>query len=94
MSTDHETDAPAEKPRRVTQGEIIMRLLERGSSQSSSVTIARNAKGDVQFEVVIRTDPDNGIATPAEAEAIAVEITERLREKYPFVGVAPTAKGA
>ena len=85
--TQEPTAAAAEgKPRRVTQGEIIMRLLERGSSQSSSVTIARNAKGDVQFEVVIRTDPDHGIATPGEASAIAQALSDELATKYPNGG--------
>jgi len=79
-------DTAGAKPRRVTQGEIIMALLERGSSQSSSVTIARNAKGDVQFEVVIRTDPDHGIATPDEAKAIAETIADELTTKYPIGG--------
>lgn len=86
MSLENETAPPAERPRRVTQGEIIMALLERGSSQSSSVTIARNAKGDMQFEVVIRTDPDHGITTPGEATAIAETIADELATKYPIGG--------
>lgn len=81
----HPNELPA-APRRVTQGEIILRLLERGGSQSSSVTIARNAKGDVQFEVVVRTDPDHGIATVEEAQAIASKVADELATKYPNGG--------
>lgn len=85
--TEETTTAPAtERPRRVTQGEIIMALLERGSSQSSSVTIARNAKGEIQYEVVIRTDPDHGIASPGEAKAVAETIADELAAKYPIGG--------
>jgi hypothetical protein len=86
MSENETPDEPATKPRRVTQGEIIMALLERGSAQSSSVTIARNAKGDIQYEVVIRTDPDHGIASPGEAKAIAETIADELAAKYPIGG--------
>lgn len=86
MTEQNETETPAGKPRRVTQGEIILELLKRGSSQSSSVTIARNAKGDIQFEVVIRTDPDHGIDSPGEAKAIAETIADELATKYPIGG--------
>lgn len=86
MSTPAPTPDDAAKPRRVTQGEIIMALLQRGSAQSSSVTLARNAKGDTQFEVVIRTDPDHGIETIDEANTLAQTVYDALATKYPIGG--------
>lgn len=76
---------------RVTNSEIIRRLLERGGSEHSSVTITRNAKGETQLEVVVRTGEGGEVTTPAQAEQLATEIYDRLRERYPFGETAPSA---
>lgn len=76
---------------RVTNSEIIRRLLDRGGSEHSSVTITRNAKGATQLEVVVRTGEGGAITTPEEAETVAAEIYDRLRERYPFDADTPTA---
>lgn len=94
MSTSApQPDAPAPQPRRITQGEIIARLLERGSSEHSSVTLGRNSKGDTTIEVIVRTDNEGEAQTVAEALAIARAAYDELREAYPF-GSAPAEGGA
>lgn len=80
------TDHPAEKdtaPKRMTLSNIVEQLLQRGGSEHSSVTLARNSKGDTQIEVVVRTGETGEVATIADAEAAAIEVYERLRAKYP-----------
>jgi hypothetical protein len=82
----NETAAEAEAPRRMSMGRVVEMLLQRGSSNSSSVTLTRNAKGETQIEVVIRTDEAHDINSPGEAEAVATTIYDALRTKYPFGG--------
>jgi hypothetical protein len=77
--------------RRITQGQIIRALLERGSSEHSSVTLSRNSKGETQIEVIVRTDDRGSITSPAEAEQVAREIYDRLQTTYPYTGTATAA---
>lgn len=79
-STRQDEQAPA---RRMSMGRVVELLLTRGGSEHSSVTIARNAKGDVQLEVVVRTGEGDSPATVEQAEAIATAVYDRLRDKYP-----------
>src|SRR5207237_1179050 len=47
-----------EKPRRLTQAEIVERLLHalnRGGQEHSTIELSRNAKGDTQIRVSVRT---------------------------------------
>jgi hypothetical protein len=89
------TDEPtAEAPKRMTMGRVVELLLQRGSSNSSSVTLTRNAKGETQIEVVVRTDDEHGIDTPGEASAVAETIYDALRAKYPFGAESGTTGGA
>lgn len=69
---------------RITQGEIIRELLARGGAEHSSVTITRNAKGETQLEVVVRTGEGGNVTTPEQAEETAQAIYDRLRVRYPF----------
>lgn len=85
-----------EQPRRLTQGEVIRMLLERGSVEHSNVTLTRNAKGDVQIEVNVRTSDGTEIDTPDKAEAVAVAVFDRLADRYPYAGALaspPAPKG-
>lgn len=84
MTENTETGAEPVKPRRVTQGEIILALLQRGSAGGSSVQLSRNAKGETQIEVVVRVDHDAGIDTPGEASAVAETVYDALTAKYPL----------
>jgi hypothetical protein len=75
-----------ESPKRMTLSQVVEHLLSRSSSQSSSVTLTRNAKGETQIEVVVRTDHELGITTPDDARATAETVYDALRSKYPVVG--------
>lgn len=90
MPTPTPSPEPESKPRRVTQGEIIMALLTRGSAGGSSVTIARNAKGETQYEVVVRAGSEEGIETVGDALEAAQEVADALAKRYPF-GVVDAA---
>lgn len=85
MSThapEHADGAAA--PKRMSLSQVVELLLAKGSSQSSSVSLTRNAKGETQIEVVIRTDREAGISSPQAAELAAQDIYDRLRTAYPF----------
>jgi hypothetical protein len=80
--------------KRMTLSQVVESLLNRGSSEHSSVTLSRNAKGETQIEVVVRTGDTGGVETVGEAEELAVEVYERLRARFPmssgFVGAGPS----
>ena len=87
MSTQHaptpagEQAAPA---KRVTLSQVVEKLLERGGSEHSSVTLTRNAKGEVQIEVVVRTAEHGDVQTIDQAAAKARELFDSLRSHYPL----------
>jgi hypothetical protein len=64
------------------QRAIITALLERGGGENSSVSLTRNAKGETQIEVVVRTDGDI-ITTADEAMAKAQALYQDACQKYP-----------
>ena len=96
MPSTPQPDSPAgqagERPRRLTQSEIIQQLLAKGSSEHHSISLSRNAKGETQIEVVIRSGGDDA-PTATDAEQLATGIYDRLRAKYPmasgYVGAQP-----
>jgi hypothetical protein len=84
MPRSRTPDVPAaEPPRRLSLSAIVELLLQKSPRDHSSVTLSRNAKGDTQIEVVVRTGDDAEVTTPAEALAEAVRLYDSLREKYP-----------
>lgn len=84
MSTHSaETDAP-QRQKRMTLSEVVEQLLQRGAAGPSSVTLVRNAKGETQLEVVVRTGEQGEVQTIADAELVAVEVYDRLRTRYPM----------
>lgn len=72
-----------DRPQRMTLSQVVEKLLERGGSEHSSVTLTRNAKGNVQIEVVVRTGENSAVTSVEEAEAVAISVYERLVERYP-----------
>lgn len=74
--------------KRMSLSQVVEHLLNRGSSQSSSVSLTRNAKGETQIEVVVRTDATGDVATIEDAETIATAVYDRLRTAYTFNGGA------
>lgn len=81
-----ETD---EKPHPLGATEVARALLHRIASaggEHSSVEIARNAKGDYQFKVTVRTGEHEGIDTVEAAAGKAAEIVDTLRGLFPMTG--------
>lgn len=86
-------EAEAARPRRLTQGEILAALLERivagAGTEHSSVELTRNAKGDVQIKVAVRTGESDEVLTAEHAAAKARSIYDALAAIYPMSSVAP-----
>lgn len=74
----------APKPKRMTLSEVVEQLLARSASDRSSVSLTRNAKGETQIEVVVRTSDAGEVTTTDAAAAKAVELYDNLRRKYPL----------
>lgn len=87
---DRTKAAPAEAApaKRLTLSQIVEALLQRGGGEHSSVTLSRNAKGETQIEVAVRTGETSGLETIEQAEAAAQAVYDRLRIAYPFGGEA------
>lgn len=89
---DRETTAG----KRMTLSQVVESLLSRGGSEHSSVTLSRNAKGETQIEVVVRTGETGGVETIVAAETAAQEVYDRLRSRYPlstgYTGASEAAK--
>lgn len=66
---------------RLSLSDVIERLTEKGG-QASSVTLSRNAKGDVQIEVKVYTDET--IASPADAAKVAADLYDSLAKQYAY----------
>jgi hypothetical protein len=71
-------------PRRLTQSQIIGLLLTRGGRDHSTVTLSRNAKGETQIEVVVRTGESDEVASVDDAAAKATAIFDQLRRRFPM----------
>jgi hypothetical protein len=86
-------DSPLnDRPRRLSQSQIVERLLHalnRGGQDHSTIELSRNAKGDTQIRVSVRTG-EGGVETVEEARAKATEQYDHLRDLYPIAPV--TAK--
>jgi len=80
--------------RRLSLSQVVEKLLERGTSEHSSVTLSRNAKGETQLEVVVRTGESGAVQTIADAEQAARAVYDRLRAAYPFGEGAPGGEPA
>lgn len=80
------TDTP--KARRLSLSEVLELVLSRGTGDRSSVTLTRNAKGDTQIEVTVRTGDTGDVLTAADAAAEAQRLYDSLREAYPSAAPA------
>lgn len=92
------TSEPTTPPQRIRaadliaeQRSVIHALLERGGGENSSVTLTRNAKGETQIEVTVRTDA-HLITTADLAAAKAQELYDAAATAYPF-GTSNGTKG-
>lgn len=93
--------APDEKPRRLSLSQIVELLLTRSAGERSTVSLSRNARGETQIEVTVRTGDDSDVVTVEDAERRAREVYDRLADVYPVhaahevgaVNVTRNAKG-
>lgn len=73
-----------DRPRRVSNTEVLRVLLERlrqqGASTENAIELTRNAKGDIQYSVKARAD------TLDEALAEALRVEAALATVYPYGG--------
>ncbi len=79
-------DTPGKQPKRLTLSEILQAHLDRmahSGGERSSVELTRNAKGDTQIKVTVRTGDSDDTATVEAASAKAREIYDALRMLYP-----------
>lgn len=79
---------------RLTLSQIVTTLLARNTTDKSSVTLSRNAKGVTQIEVTVRTGDSDAVETAADAERIASDIYNRLRAAYPLPSGYVGAEGS
>lgn len=83
--------APA-KPRALRKDDVLAALLAKTTqtgSEHSSIRLARNAKGDTQIEVVVRSGDSPEIQTASDAAAEANRLYTNFCELYPLT-VGPT----
>ncbi len=69
--------------KRLSLSQIVELLLTRSSGERSAVTLTRNAKGETQIEVHVRTGDSGDVLTVEDAEQRATDAYDRLRAKYP-----------
>lgn len=85
---EHDQPAATHTARRLTLSDIVELLLTalaRHSGDHSGVKLSRNARGETQIEVSVRTG-DPGIETVEQARMRAEEQYEHLRSLYPLAG--------
>ena len=78
-----------EPRRRLTLSDIVGLMLAaqaHGGGEHSSVRLNRNARGDTQIEVTVRTGDSHGIDTASDAAAEALRLYNNLRELFPMGG--------
>lgn len=72
-----------ESGQRMTLSRIVELLLSKAPADHSTVRLSRNAKGDTQVDVSVRTD-EVELPTVEAAEAKAREVYDRLCAAYPM----------
>lgn len=98
LANHHEQQPEPLPRRRITQAEIMEQLigaLSRSGQDHSSVRLSRNARGDTQIEVVVRTGDTPEVQTAADCSERARQIYDHLCGLYPMAAAANgTAEGS
>jgi hypothetical protein len=82
---------PRAKP--LGASEVARAFLQRvaqTTGEHSNVELSRNAKGDTQIKVAVRTGDSEGVATIEDAAAKAKEVYDLLRSFYPMPSPEPS----
>lgn len=86
------------KPRRLTISEVLEAHLDtmraRAGGEHDSVELSRNARGDVQIKVTVRTGEDPEVATIELAAAKARHVFDTVRGFYPMAAPDSTDSGS
>jgi hypothetical protein len=86
---------PAHEPaKRLSLSQIVELLLNRGGGEHSSVELSRNAKGETQIAVTVRTADAGDVLTAEQAMAKAVDLYDQLRSRYPMASGFTSAQPA
>lgn len=86
---------PAE-PKRLRATDVIdglLAALSKHGGDRSSVSLTRNARGNTQIEVTVRTGDSASVQTVDECAAEATRVYDALRLLYPLMPDEPTKKG-
>ncbi len=75
----------AQPAKRLSLSQILELMLQRGSGDRSSVTLSRNARGDTQIEVVVRTSDEGSVLSASDALDEAVRLFDLARKRYPLL---------
>lgn len=95
MARAQTSSRPAgEHAKRLSLSEIVELLLTRSGGETSSVTLSRNAKGETQIEVKVRTGDTDEVRTAADAANRARTIYDELRSAYPMASGHTGAQGS
>lgn len=89
-----EPGAPNGKPHRLTMTQVLeahLAAMLKPAGVHSSVTVSRNAKGDFQYEVVVRAGDRPEIQTAADCAAEAHRIAADLAALLPMTAAAPAS---
>ena len=66
---------------RLSLSDVLALVLTRGGGERDSIELTRNAKGETQIGVTVRTSE---VRTLLDAETEARDVYERLRAEYPM----------
>jgi len=77
--------------RALSLSQVVELLLTRESQDHSSVSLTRNAKGETQIEVTVRSSGSGEINTAGEAAREAIRLYDVLRRRYPLANGLTTA---
>jgi hypothetical protein len=92
----HAIDGGNGRPKRLTLSDIVESLLAAQSKhggERSAVKLTRNARGDTQIEVIVRTGDSTGIETVDDCAAEANRVYEALSILYPMGAAVRASKG-
>lgn len=82
-------EPPAERPRPLGASETARHLLAalaKRSGEHSAIEVARNARGDVQWKITVRSDPESQFSTPELAADEAERLHRRFEVLFPMAG--------
>jgi len=78
-----------EKPKRLSQGQIIEWLLTKPAREHNTVSLKRNRTGDTEIEVVVRAGETGEFQSVDDAALKATQLYDSMRARYPMLTGGP-----